>query len=193
MKTISVIVITLLCLMSIVYADQYLDSNLHVTGNVTADNIHLPAYIYRHTDSTIAVAGAGTWYNITFTHDGDIPGKRITHYYDNASNNTFYIQDTGIYRLSFGIAYNDSAALPSATVAIRIAQNDVEVNGSYWEKDTTKQNAIGSIHHSLLYEFTAGDEIKFQFTSSATSVQMMALGTYATHKDSASLSIHRID
>lgn len=162
------------------------------TGNVTANNVYLLSYLYTHSESNISIASAGVWYNASFdTHDDPIK-KRITHTYNDETNNTFTIIDTGIYEISWNLRYTDSAASPSAAVATRILQNGVEIEGSYFEKDTTKQNAIGSIHHDILASLTAEDEIRLSVTASATTIIFGDGCAYGDHCTNFAMSINRV-
>ena len=67
--------------------------------------------------------------------------------------------------------YLDIAPAPDAVVATRILKNTCCINGSYFEKDTTKQNAVGSIHHRTIDSFVTNDTIQFQVASTDTTVR----------------------
>jgi len=160
--------------------------------NVTAENVHLPAYLFTHTNNTIAIASAGTWYNITFDVHSDAENSRVTHTYNDNTNDTFTIVDTGIYRIDYGISFVDSAANPKDHVAVRLIKDGVEIEGSVFEKDTTKQNAVGTLNDDILASLTAGEEVKIQFTSNATTVSLYTEGTYGTHPTTAQISFLKV-
>jgi len=146
-----------------------LSGNLNASGyNATADNIWIPSYLSTHTNSTIAIASAGVWYNVTFDVHDDTIKQGITHTYNDATNDTFIIIDTGIYEVDYGLSYIDSAANPTNHVAIRLIKNGEVAN------------------------LTAGDEIKLQFISSSTTVSIKTESTYGGHPTSANINIYRI-
>lgn len=165
--------------------------NLNVTGNVTAENVHLSSYLSTHTNTSIT-AVEGDWLNITFDVHDDTENVRITHTYNDATNDTFTIVDTGVYKLSYKISFLDSEASPNNIVAIRIIKDGIEVIGSVFEKDTTKQNALGTICCGTITSLTAGDKIKMQFISNSTTVSIQTPATYGDHPASASININRI-
>lgn len=165
--------------------------NLDVSGNITAENVHLPSYLSTHTNTSIT-AVEGVWLNVTFdTHDDTIKNS-VNHTYSDATNETFTITSTGVYNLHYGISYLDTAASPDNVVAIRLIKDSSEIHGSVFEKDTTKQNALGTIYRSVMASLTVGDEIKLQFISNSTTVSMQTPGTYGVHPTSANLNIQRI-
>ena len=165
--------------------------SLDVSGNVTAENVYLPNYLSTHTNSSIT-AIEGIWVNVTFDSHDDTLKARITHTYDDSTNESFIIQDTGIYRISYGISFLDSQASPDNIVAIRLIENSTEVEGSVFEKDTTKQNALGTIYRTVTASLTAGNHLKLQFVSNSTTVSMQTASTYGDHPTSASINIHRV-
>lgn len=162
------------------------------SGDVIAANIFLPQHIFSHTNVSMAVGSAGVWYNITFDEQADEVIEGIQHTYDDGTNNTFYINQDGIYAFDWSISFFDSSAAQKHAVVTRIAVDGVEINGSVFEKDTNLQNAYGTINHDILADLSAGDEINIQFTSDSTDVTLATLCTYGTHCDSATLSIHKI-
>lgn len=166
-------------------------ANLTVTGNITAENVYLPTYLSTHTNTSIT-AVEGIWMNVTFDVHEDTLKARITHTYNDATNESFIIQDTGIYRVNYGISFLDTQATPTNYVAIRLVENGTEVEGSVFEKDTTQQNAVGTIYRAVTASLTAGNHLKLQFVSNATTVSIQTRGTYGDHPTSASINIHRI-
>jgi len=160
-------------------------------GNITSENVYLPAYLSTHTDVSIT-AVEGVWLNVTFDSHEDSEKARINHTYNDETNDTFIIVSDGVYQLDYGISYLDSAANPTNTVAIRIIKNNEEVNGSIFEKDTTKQNTLGTIYRAVRTSLDAGDKIKLQFISNSTTVSLQTEGTYGDHPTSANLNLQRI-
>ncbi|GAG54579.1 unnamed protein product, partial [marine sediment metagenome] len=112
--------------------------------------------------------------------------------YSASNNDTFIIQDTGIYRISYGISFLDSQATPTNYVAVRLIENNTEILGSVFEKDTTKQNAVGTLYRTVTASLTAGNHLKMQFISNATTVSIQTRATYGDHPTSASINLHRI-
>lgn len=170
--------------------------NFTTIGNVTAENVHLPARIFAHTDRVMEVVVAGVWRNVTFDEEASSLQERITHIFNDGTNTTFTITDTGTYKLSYLISFEDSAITPDSHNLGRIVVNDVGLHGSLFEVDiaggpfTDKDVVLTA--PTLLAELTAGDEVKLQFTSDKTTVTMQSHATYGDHKDSATLTINRI-
>lgn len=166
--------------------------DINATGNMTAQNVFLPAYIFAHVDTTIPVASGGTWYNITF-NDTDETKERITHPPTTSANDTFTIVDAGTYRITYTMSFEDSAASPDAHIVTRVVRNGVEINGSLLETDTSKQNADTLISHStLLAKLAVNDAIKFQFTADDTTISLASHKTYGVHKDTAVITLMRV-
>ncbi len=165
---------------------------LEVIGNITAENVFLPAYAFAHTDANISIDSAGAWYNITFNDEASDPILNISHTYNDATNDTFIIGSDGIYLINWHIAFVDFAANPTGHVVTRVIKNGVEIAGSVLEKDTTRQNDHGTIDHNIIARLSANDEIKVQITADVTTVSTEAVGTYGVHKDSGVCDIHRI-
>jgi len=74
--------------------------NVDFVGNVTAENVFLPALLVTHTNNTIPVATAGVWYNITYDLHDDLVKINILHTYNDDTNDTFTINAEGHYRIS---------------------------------------------------------------------------------------------
>ncbi len=169
------------------------NDNVHFDGNVTADNIHLPAYMRTSSNSTIAVGSAGVWENITFSKSAESLKVNIEHTYNDATNETITINDAGTYWVSYTISFIDTAPNPAAHIGAQLwsTTTDSRVKGSYAEIDSTKQNTEMFLHNSFLCEFTAGETIKTQFTASETTVSIIPHGTYNPKPASAQISIAR--
>jgi len=166
-------------------------STLNVTGNITSENVYLPAYLSTHTNVSIN-AVEGVWVNVTFDVHEDSEKEGINHTYNDATNDTFTIVSDGVYQIDYGISFLDNEANPTNTVAIRIIKNNEEIEGSIFEKDTTKQNALGTIYRVVRASLNAGDKIKLQFISNSTTVSLKTEGTYGEHPTSANINLHRI-
>ena len=167
--------------------------NVNITGNITAENVYLPAHVFSHTNETIAVTSGGVWNNVTFDELDDSIKKRITHTFSDATNTTFTIQDAGIYRITYIMSFQDSAASPDGHIVARIVKNGVEIHGSLLEIDTTKQYADTLISHTNVFvNLVADDYINFQFTADDTSISLTSHSTYGDHRDTAVITIRRI-
>ena len=166
--------------------------SLNVTGNITAENVFIPAYISSHTNDTIVVSSAGNWMNVTFDHEADEFKKRITHTPNDDTNITFTIQDTGLYEITYTMSFQDSAVVPNSHVVTRVTNNNVELNGFTVEEDLGIQDQDKLLHHSDLVELTVGDEIVLSFTSDDTTVSLTSHLTYGIHKNTGHLTIKRV-
>lgn len=173
-------------------AGDTMTGNLSVSGNVTADNVFLPAELFTHTNTNTSIVSAGVWYNVTFGSHDDPIKDNINHIYNDNTNMSFTINDAGTYMLSFNSRFTDSDASPTAHVGMKLVQNAVEIPGSYFEKDTTKQNAIGTMHNNVMAELSPGDIIELQVIASATTVTFGDGCTYGSHCANAMINIHRI-
>ncbi len=162
------------------------------TGNITAENVFLPAYVSSHTNNTIAVASAGVWYNVTFDHEVDEFKKRITHVISDATNTTFTIVDTGVYEITYTMSFQDSAIVPTSHIVARVTKDNVELNGFTIEEDLGIKDQDKTMHHSDLVGLVAGEEIVLSFTSDDTTVLLTSHLTYGIHGNTAHLTIKRI-
>jgi len=165
--------------------------NITATGDIIAENVFTHSYLFAHTDNNITVDVSGTWYNITFNETESLKSG-ILHNYDDGTNDTFTIVDDGIYELHGHVSFQDSAITPSSNIIFRFTRNDVEIPGSIREYDLDKKDwdTLGST--TVFASLTAGDEIKFQFTSDDTTVSLESDHTYGVHKDTAVAKIKRI-
>ena len=184
-------IFTLTDSMATIDVDLDVTGNGSFTGNVTADNVWIPAYAFAHCRNNISVDSAGVWYNITFNESATF-NQSITHNHADSTNDTFTIVDTGIYDLHGHLSFQDSAVTPDSNVVFRFTKNDVEIAGSIREYDLDKKDrdTLGST--TVFVNLTAGDEIKLQFTSDDTTVCLESDNTYGVHKDTAVIKIKRI-
>lgn len=148
-------------------------------------------YLFAHTDRNISVASSGYWYNITFD-DCESFKQRVNHTFDDLTNNTFIIAYDGVYSFDYAAVFEDTSASPNAHVEMRIVRNDVEINGSLIEQDSTKQYSAFSMSKGIIVELDSGDDIKFQFTSDDTTVKLASHNIYGIHKDTATIQIEKI-
>ena len=169
-------------------------NNIVASGNITGENVFIPADIFIHTDDSKAVTVVGTWHNITLTHNTDTVKYNIEHNYNDATNDTVTILAAGIYDISYHGRFNDSAANPNSHAVMRIIVNGEELHGSGSCTPTTKQNdqiIVRQLDSHALLEI--GDKIKLQMTAGATTITMEPCSSpYIVHGDSASLSLHKI-
>lgn len=164
----------------------------NITGNITAQNVFLPAFIFAHSNTTFAVASAGVFYNITFDMEISEPKLRMTHTHNDGSNDTFTIVDDGYYTLDYSMTFSDDSPSPTAHIVTRITKNDVEIHGSLLEQDATRQYADFTLFHASIDYFVAGDKIRFQFASDDTDVSLTSHRTYGDHDETAVIRIIRI-
>ncbi len=168
--------------------------HVNASGNVTASNVWVPSYVGVHTNAQQAVTAGGLWVNVSFNDSATAIFQRITHTYNDATNDTFTIADTGIYALTYALDIVDSAASPDAHVVARFVKNGgIEIEGTLFEIDTDKQNKEEELSlPEMFVSLNAGDTIKLQFTSDDTTVTILSQGTFGDHPDSAILTIKRI-
>jgi len=172
----------------------YYFDNVNINGNMHV-SLNLPViypYLFTHTNNTIPVASAGDWYNVTFDEEEASPKYRITHTHNDATNDTFTIIDDGIYDISYSMSFADSQATPLNHIVMRVVKNGVEIEGSLLEEDSTKQYSDFTISNGAFVYLVTGDEIKFQFTSDATTVNLTSHRTYGDHHDTSVVKIKRI-
>lgn len=162
------------------------------TGNVTAENVYLPAYLRVASNSTIPVIGISNWTNITFSKQAPSLKENIEHTWNDSTNTTITINDAGVYQISYSISIQDTSALPTAHVAFRLMDGGNPIQGSYSEIDTSKQNEEIFIHSSFITSFEAGGTAHLQFTASDVDVSVIPHGTYQTSPSSAQISINKI-
>ncbi len=172
--------------------DATFSGDLDVGGNITAENVFLLADISAHTNSTIPVATAGVWYNVTFNDGVSTPVKDISHTYNDVTNDTFTIVHTGTYEIRYTVTVTDSNPTPGTHISVRLIKNGVEIDGSLLEEDSTRQYAEFTIGNGPHVDLVTGDEIKLQFIADDTTVSMEGHQTFGDHKDSATMKIKRI-
>ncbi len=165
--------------------------NITASGNITAGNVWLPTFAFAHTDVTMDVLSSGVWQNVTFKEEEAILAK-ITHTYNDATNDTFIIQDKGWYDITYSMAFSDSAPSPDGHVNMRIVKNNIEIDGSLLEEDTDKQYKDFTLSNGVIVWFEPEDRISFQFTADDTSIALDSHATYGVHKDTAVIKIKKI-
>ncbi len=164
-----------------------------VTGNITSENVFIPQYIFPHTNETIILTGAGAWSNITFGQEETDLKFGIEHS-TGLTNDTFTINQTGIYDISFNLDVIDTSASASTIdIAARMVYiNETEIRGSVFETDIIKQQVETEISHEFLARLNAGDAVKFQFTATDTDVEISSHGTFGEHPESVSIVMKKI-
>ena len=169
-------------------------NNLTVTENVTAHNVWIPAYIRLGSKSTIAVATTMVWENITFNESCAGLCQGFAHTFDDATNDTIKVNNSGIYKISYFMGLEDSAVTPDAHVGFRIinATDQTIIKGSYGEFDTSKKDIYVFKEHSFITSFENGDDNKVQFTSDDTTVTLKPHVTFNPAGPSCQISIHKI-
>ncbi len=168
-------------------------SGITATGNITAENVFLPQYIYAHTNETIPVLGASTWTNVTISQEDSDVKQGITH--DAVTlNHTFTINATGVYDLDYNFDVEDTSVGSSdIDVAARVIYaNGTELLGSVFETDITKRGVETELSHNFLAEMFGGETIIFQFIADNENVQISTHGTFGDHPESATVRIIKI-
>jgi len=154
------------------------------------------AYAFAHTNDTIPVVVTGTWYNITFDDEEHILKNGITHTHNDSTNYSFYIEKAGIYEIFGSVSFIDTSAnAENEHMVYRIVKNGVEVLGSFWEGDFTKQDTENKRNFLALVECSVGDSLGLQFSGDSVDISLIARDTVGysdTHGHSSSLIIRRI-
>lgn len=167
-------------------------TNIIADGNITAENVFIPAYLYHHVNTSIYATTAGLFYNVTF-NETCVLFERVIHVCDDATNDTFTIVDNGIYRITYIMSFQDTAPAPDGHISTRLVRNEDEIFGSLLESDTTKQNADTLIPNSnVIVSLNAGDRIQLQFAADDNTIRLGTHTTYGDHADAAIITIRRI-
>ena len=167
-------ILALLLCVGIVHAGDKYTNGIRFDGeNATGGNLYINADIFLHTNTGQSVTGAGTWSNITFTHD---VGEKhnIIHTYNDDTNDTITVIYTGVYDFKYAVNFNNTNANPDDYAYLRIAINGVEHNGSGIATYLSKQNAHRTLSGCTRAELTAGDTINLQFTITSTDTNVEA-------------------
>jgi len=165
--------------------------NIVAGGNITSENVFIPSYI-RASGNSIQVATADQWYNISLNKSAVTVYQGMTHTHTGSTNESIWIQDTGIYAVSYTFAFSDSAANPAAHIGTQCWTNASRVGGSYTERDTTKQNAEIWAEHDFITKLNAGEELVCQFRCAENTVTLKSHGTFNPSPASSQVSIHRV-
>jgi len=174
--------------------DLTVAGNLSVSGNVTAENLFIPQYVFSHTNYTIALDTASVWQNVSFEQEEPDIKFGIDHTFSDNTNHTFTIMQDGVYNIDFDFDIQDtSASASNIDIAGRaIHTNGTEITGSVFEADITKQGVEIELSHNFLAELKAGDEIVFQFVADDVDVQISTHATFGDHPESATILMHKI-
>ena len=174
------------------FTNFFFSGNVDVEGNVTAENVYLPAYLRVASNSTIPVIGISNWTNITFSKQAPTLKENIEHTWNDSTNTTITINDAGVYQISYSISIKDASPSPDAHVGFRLMDGGTFISGSYSEIDTSKENEEIFIEKSFITSFEAGGTAHLQFTASDVDVSVIPHGTYQASPSSAQISIHKI-
>jgi len=144
---------------------------LNVTGKTDLGLSHLMGYVTQiHT-----VPVVDTWYNLTF--NDTLGGSENIHFID---NQTIEIEHDGHYTINIGMGIIDSAANPTSNVAMRVAVNGQELDGSYAEMNPFKQYSEMWFEHTFHTKLKKGDRLNMQYISSKTSVTIEQHNSFTT-------------
>jgi len=169
--------------------------NLNVTGNITAENVFLPAYIRVPNNNSQDVVVSMQWVNVTLDKKQTALQRNIGHTWNDSTNDTITINDAGIYKITYTASFVDSNPNPDAHIGMRLySLNGASqiVKGSYSEVDTHRQDEEVFNSHSFLAEFKAGEQFKVQFTSDDTTVSSYLHATFEPGGSILRLSIHKV-
>jgi len=154
------------------------------------------AYVFAYTNDTIPVAVAGIWYNITFDEEEHILKDGVTHTYNDSTNASFYIEKAGIYEMFGSVSFRDTSAnAENEHMVYRMVKNGLEIHGSFWEGDFTKQDTDTKRNFKVFIECSVGDSLGLQFSGDSVDISLIprdSTGYTDTHGHSSSLIIKRI-
>ena len=185
------------------------NATLHVAGTaiadtitvntITADNPSLnPAYISLHTAVNMS-ASVGNWINITLDEAANVK-KLINHDNVGLLNTSINITISGIYLIEYFATFEDSAASPSSSAAVRVVVYDselftfTEIPGSLKENDMTKQNSDIEISDAVMVEIDVTPTTLFiQFISDTSTVSLKSHNLFGVHPSTLVVDIFRID
>ena len=170
------------------------EGNLTVSGNITSANAFIPQYLFSHTNKNISVAAVDVWTNVTFDEEDSDIKMGIAHTFNDDTNYTFTIMESGVYDISYDYDVEDTSVSASdIDVAGRMAYlNGTEIKGSVFETDIVKQGAEVELTHEFLIDCVANDVLMFQFIASDPDVRISTHGAYGDHPESASIVIKKI-
>lgn len=165
--------------------------NATIDENLTAENVWLPTYCFAHTADTQNITGAGVWLNVSFDEQASLC-THMTHTHSDSTNDTFTIQNDGVYDISYHMTFSDTAPSPSGHIEMRVIRNATEILGSLLEEDSSKQYNDFTLSNGILVKLTVDDRLIFQFTSDDTTVGMSSHAAYGDHRDTGVIKIRRI-
>ena len=150
-----------------------------------------PAHAFAHTNATMTVSMTD-WTNITFEQEPAKPVALINHDSVGNLNHTFNITTPGIYHITYFSSFTDASPSPTADIAIRIILNGIEINGSAFESDVTRQDAEVEISNAINARLETGDVLAFQFIAGDPDVALDTHSNFGQHPDSATITMERI-
>ena len=165
---------------------------LDVAGKINSSNPQLnPQYITLHTpvnQSTIV----DVWVNISLDETSPVK-KGIIHDHIGLLNTSINITTSGIYVIEYFANFEDSAANPTSSAAVRVVADNVEIEGSLKEDDLTKQNSDIEISDAVIANLTAPVILNVQFISDTSTVSLKSHENFGVHPNTLVLDIFRID
>lgn len=150
------------------------------------------AHFFAHTNITLPVI-LGVWRNITFDQEETDLIAGASHDPVGRLNYTFNITESGIYKFQYFMSYTDSSPSPTSNIATRVIRNGIEINGSTFEIDTTRQDAETEGSNTIHVRIDAGDSIAYQFIADDSDVALETHSTFGQHPDSATITMSRIE
>jgi len=149
--------------------------DLNVTGNITAENVFLPAEIRTANNKSQSVSVSNEWVNVTFDKKQTEIQRNIGHTWNDDTNTTITINDAGRYFIHYTFSFTDSNSNPDAHIGMRLRKTD---NTAVNEVDTHRQAESVFNAHGFLTDFNAGDKFTVQFTSDDTTVSTYLHSTF---------------
>lgn len=163
---------------------------------VISPDVPITDYVFAFTNNTIPVVVAGTWYDVTFDEEEHVLSNGIIHTHNDTTNISFYVYTAGTYNVFGSISFIDTSAnAENEHMVYRVVKNGVEIHGSFWEGDFTKQDTETKRNYGVLVECLVGDSLGLQFTGDSTGISLIARDTtgYGDEEShSASIIIKRL-
>lgn len=157
--------------------DVTAENDLNVLKNLTVDGnvFYKMPHLFGIADTNQAPLAINTWKAIDFNFlKGDSYG------FSASDSNGIIVSNTGHYFASFEVQFQDNSPSPLADVAVRITKNGVEVEGSYSEVDTVRQDASQEITTFAYIEAIAGDVLQLQWITSDIDVNISSSNTFTS-------------
>jgi hypothetical protein len=153
--------------------------NVNIGGKVNAQRFFASEdFPHMYGDVTVpqTITAINTWYNMTFNASVSLVEGNFTFLY----NTTLLINETGDYLIEIGTSIYDTSASAGNNFAVRVAKNNLQLNGSYRQLTTLKQNAVTPISKLVYTQLQAGDILQFQYIADSTSISINSPNTWNT-------------